>query len=191
MDAKKRLTTLEYSPEYRTLLEEFCNQCALHGYKNNDSLESMRLDWCISVGGQFFLTLLDTKVISVSGCHPLMDYYRVLFRGATLPEYQNIFGVPSKTHMGSIPFFSHMPLQIAWAKSKGYATQVVTTNISNPDGIMSMSHSHRVFQLLEKQQIVSCLHENISIFNTDQSVWQINYDQYFAAREGYKVRNGL
>lgn len=191
MDAKKRLITVEYSADYKNLLEEFCSRCALVGYKNNSSLEAMRLDWCISIGGQFFLTLLDNEIISVSGCHPLLDCYRVLFRGATLPEYQNIFGVPSKTHMGSIPFFSHLPLQMAWAKSKRYVSQVVTTNWSNPDGIESMSHSHRVFQLLERQGIVSCLHEKINLFNTEQSVWLINEHKYQEAREGYRTRNGL
>jgi hypothetical protein len=191
MDAAKRLTTVEFDSSYRTLLEEFCDSCSSHGYTNNSSLEAMRLDWCIATGGQFFLTLLDEKIISVSGCHPLLDYYRVLFRGATLPEYQNIYGVPSKTHMGSIPFFSHLPLQLSWSSKTKYRTSVVTTNWNNPDGITSMSHSHRVFQLLARQGIVSCLHEKINIFNTDQSVWGINQEAYFSAREGFKVRNGL
>lgn len=191
MDAAKRLTTVEYTHQYKSALEEFCAQCSAHGYKNNASIDAMRLDWCLESGGQFFLTFVDKQVVSVSGCHPLLDNYRTLFRGATLPEYQNIFGVPSKTHMGSIPFFSHMPLQMAWAESKGYDNHVVTTNWSNPDGITSMSHSHRVFQLLEKQGIVSCLHEKINLFNTDQSVWLINKEKYLNARAGFKERNGL
>lgn len=191
MDAKERLITVPYAPEHKPALEEFCIQCSKHGYKNNESLGAIRLDWCLSIGGQFFLTFLDDKIISISGCHPLLDNYRVLFRGATLPEYQNIFGVPSKAHMGSIPFFSHMPLQMAWAESQQYTKHVVTTNWSNPDGITSMSHSHRVFQLLEKQGIVSCLYEKINIFNTDQSVWLMNKENYFNARNGFKDRNGL
>jgi hypothetical protein len=68
---------------------------------------------------------------------------------------------------------------------------VVTTNWDNPDGIESMSGSHRVFKLLEKQGLVSCVKEKIVLFNTDQSVWKININAYLAAREGYRIRNGL
>ena len=86
MDIKKRLTTLVYQPEHRAALNEFCRCAGEQGYKNNESLEAMRLDWCISTGGQFFLSYLGDKIVSVSGCHPLYDvgnYFRALFRGGT------------------------------------------------------------------------------------------------------------
>lgn len=190
MATKERLTTVFYGKEYRKDLEIFCERARDQGYKNNESLEAMRLDWCISNGGQFFLSYLGDKIISVSGCHPLYNvgnYFRALFRGATLHEYQNYYGVPSKAHMGSIPFYDHLPLQIAWAKKD----VVVTTNWDNPDGIVSMSGSHRVFKLLERQGLVSCIKEKVNLFNTDQSVWKINIDAYLTAREGYRIRNGL
>ncbi len=190
MDSKERLKTVAYLPQYREHLIEFCNEAGQQGYKNNHSLEAMRLDWCINKGGQFFLSYLGDKIISVSGCHPLPeagDYFRVLFRGATLNQYQNYYGIPSKTHMGSIPFYDHLPLQLAWANRDA----VVTTNWNNPDGIESMGHSHRVFKLLERQGLVTCLKEKINLFNTDQSIWKINTDAYYKARNGYKERNGL
>lgn len=193
MDSKERLITREYTCEQLPALEQFCSKCEIAGYKNNSSIEAMRLDWCLKEGGQFFLTYLDNIIISVSGCHPLPqagpDCYRILFRGATLPEYQNFFKIVSKTHMSSIPFFSHIPLQVEWAK--GFTKHVVTTNWSNPDGIVSMGHSHRVFQLLNRQGLVSCLIEKINLFYTDQSVWQINLEKYFKARTEFKDRNGL
>jgi hypothetical protein len=190
MDTKERLTTLAYQPEHRSALIEFCEHAGEQGYKNNRSLEAMRLDWCINTGGQFFVSFLGEKIVSVSGCHPLPevgDCFRVLFRGATLNQYQNYYGIPSKTHMGSIPFYDHLPLQISWANKD----VVVTTNWNNPDGIVSMGHSHRVFKLLEKQGLVSCLTEKINLFNTDQAVWKINQAAYFKARTGYQERNGL
>lgn len=190
MATKERVITVSYSSEHQNSLKEFCRKAEQQGFKNNQSLEAMRLDWCLDNGGQFFLTYIDDQLASVSGCHPLPevgDYYRVLFRGVTLVEYQNYYKVPSKTHMGSIPFYDHLPLEIAWAKKE----VVVTTNWNNPDGIASMSHSHRVFKLLEKQGLVDCVCEKINLFNTDQSVWKINQEQYFKARQGYKERNGL
>jgi hypothetical protein len=189
MDSKERLKTIAYSHQHREHLIEFCNEAGEQGYKNNQSLEAMRLDWCISTGGQFFLSYLGDKIISVSGCHPLPEvgnYFRALFRGATLNQYQNYYGVPSKTHMGSIPFYDHLPLQLDWANND----IVVTTNWNNLD-IKSMGHSHRVFKLLARQGLVTCLEEKINLFNTDQSVWKINIDAYLTAREGYRIRNGL
>ena len=195
MVSQERLTTVGYTPEHLPALKEFCLKCLFQGYSNNSSIDTMRLEWCLDEGGQFFLTYLDDILISVSGCHPLPqagpDCYRVLFRGATLPEYQNLFKIVSKTHMSSIPFFSHLPLQVEWAKSKGYTTPVVTTNWNNPDGIESMSHSHRVFQLLARQGLVNCLVEKLELFHTAQSVWAVNLDRYSQARTQFKDRNGL
>lgn len=194
MEANKRLTTVGFTFDHIKAVEEFCQECKLEGYKNNDSLKSMKLDWCLKLGGQFTLTYFDDKLISLSGCHPLPEagenVYRILFRGATLPGYQNWQGTLSKTHMNSIPFYYHIPRQINWARMAGYSDTVVTTNHNNKDGIQSMNKSHRVFRLLEKQGIVTCLYENLWLFNNQQSVWSLNVDNYSIARNNFKERNG-
>jgi hypothetical protein len=193
--SEERLITRQYDPSQRDSLEEFCLKCNKLGYYNNMSLEAIKLDWCIKKGGQFFLTYYDNMLVGLSGCHPLPqvgeNIFRLLFRGIELPEYRNIFNVISKTHMTSVPFYYHVPLEIEWAKAKGATKFVVTTNWNNPDGITSMSKSHRVFQLLEKQGIVSCLADNVILFETEQSVWELNLNSYFSAREGFRIRNGL
>lgn len=185
------LTTVGFTFDQIKSVEKFCYECSLVGYKNNDSVKSMRLDWCLNLGGQFFLTYKNDKLISLSGCHPLPEagknVYRILFRGATLPEYQNLQGTLSKTHMNSIPFYHHTPRQINWARVIGYDDYAITTNHSNKDGITSMSKSHRVFKLLEKQGLVSCLHENLRLFNNDQSVWSLRVDNYLAARNRFNA----
>lgn len=194
MASSQGLTTVKFTFDQLQALEEFCNECKLAGYKNNDSVKSLKLEWCLTLGGQFFLTYLNNKIISLSGCHPLPEagtgVYRILFRGATLPEYQNLHGSLSKTHMNSIPFYYHAPEQIAWATKEGYTNCVITTNQANKDGIQSMNKSHRVFKLLEKQRIVSCLHEKLWLFNNDQSVWSLNTDNYFTTRNNFKERHG-
>lgn len=185
----QRLTTVGFTFDHIKAVEKFCKECSLVGYKNNDSIKAMRLDWCLDLGGQFFLTYCNDRLISLSGCHPLPEagpsVYRILFRGATLPEYQNLSGALSKTHMNSIPFYHHAPRQINWAKVVEYSNYAVTTNHSNKDGIASMSKSHRVFKLLERQGIVKCLHENLRLFNNDQSVWTLNVDNYMTARDKF------
>ena len=194
MESNQGLTTVEFTSDQISAVEEFCRACELVGYKNNDSVKSMRLDWCLNLGGQFFLTYLNDKIISLSGCHPLPEagehVYRILFRGATLPEYQNLHRTLSKTHMNSIPFYYHVPCQILWASSAGYTDYAITTNHNNKDDIQSMNKSHRVFKLLEKQHMVTCLHENLWLFNNAQSVWSVNVDNYNTARNNFKERNG-
>ena len=192
MDAAERLTTVVFNDQYTGQVEDFCLSCKEHGYKNNESLKAMKLEWCLVQGGQFFLTYYDDKIISLSGCHPLpqagKDVYRILFRGITLPEYKNLQGALNKAHMNSIPFYNHIPEQVKWIKGLTDDPKlVITTNHANE--ITSMEKSHRVFKLLEKQQIVSCMHERLSLFNTDQSVWLLNQDIYNQQRLNYTNRN--
>lgn len=192
MVAAERLTTVIFSDQYTDQVEKFCLSCREHGYKNNESIKAMKLDWCLDQGGQFFLTYFDDKIISLSGCHPLpqagKDVYRILFRGITLPEYKNLQGALNKAHMNSIPFYNHIPEQVKWIKGLTDEPKlVITTNHANE--ITSMEKSHRVFKLLEKQQIVSCMHEHLSLFNTDQSVWLLNQDIYNQQRLNYTNRN--
>lgn len=193
MESTQRLTTLEFTADQITALEEFCYASKLAGYKNNDSIKSIRLDWCLGLGGQFFLTYFNDKIISISGCHPLPEagekVYRIMFRGATLPHYQNLHEIVSKTHMNSIPFYHHVPAQVEWAKLAGYTEFVVTTNHNNKDGIQSMNKSHKIFKLLEKQNLVKCLHENLMLFNTEQSVWSLQLDNYFTCRHNFTQRH--
>jgi hypothetical protein len=195
MVSEERLKTVQYSSEHLESLKVFCEKCRLEGNLNNSSLKAMRLEWALETGGQFFLTYLDDELISVSGCHPLPaagpGVFRVLFRGIELELYRNVFDVVSKSHMSSIPFYYHLPLQREWAKQQGAEKLVITTNKQNPDGIVSMDQSHRVFQLLEKQGMVTCLTESIMLFDTEQSIWSINLDYYDTAREGFRERNGL
>jgi hypothetical protein len=82
-------------------------------------------------------------------------------------------------------------LQLEWARSKGYKDICITTNWNNPDGITSMNHSHKVLQLLERQGIVESLIDKIHLFHTDQTVWRVNIENYFIARNKFKERNAL
>jgi hypothetical protein len=189
MDTTKRLTTIEYTDQVDDL-DVFCQKCGELGYKNNDSVKAMKLDWCRRIGGQYFLTYDNKEIIAVSGCHPLPEVgattWRLLFRGANLKN--NIFGVMSKSHMTSTGFFYHMLPQVAWAQEHGGDQFVITTNWVNPE-IKSMEKSHRTFKLLERQGLVSCLVEKMELFNTIQTVWQLNLSKYSQLRQEFIERN--
>jgi len=193
MDAEKRLTTVIFNDQYLGQVEKFCLIAKEHGYENNESLKAMKLEWCLEQGGQFFLTYFNDKIISLSGCHPLPqageDVHRIMFRALTLPEYKNLQGTLHKGLMNAIPFYNHIPEQINWIKglTDNYTKLVITTNHANE--ITSMEKSHRVLKLLEKQKIVSCMHENLFLFNTNQSVWLLNQDIYNQERLNYTNRN--
>jgi hypothetical protein len=189
------ISTVTYKKSLQGDVVKFCKEAAKSNLINNSSLEAMKLDWCLANGGAFHLTYYKTKLISVSGCHPLPQFgegvMRVLFRGATLPKYHNLFGIVSRTHMNSFPFYSQLPLQLKFASKKGYTIPVVTTNYSNPGNMKSMTKSHRTFFSLEKTGIVTNVMENITLFNTEQAVWRVNVDHYFLARKEFNKRHGL
>ena len=193
MEFSKEIITESFTYDHIPALEQFCKQCKSEGYTNNSSIAAMKLDWCLSINGQFFITFFQDSIISLSGCHPLPEagtgIYRTLFRGVTLPRYRNMLGSMSKSHMNSIPFLYHLPRQIAWAEAMGYKKFVVTTNHNN--SISSMEKSHRVFKLLERQQLVSCMYDNLLLFNVNQSVWDLNLDQYYKVREEFLKRNNV
>jgi hypothetical protein len=191
MESKKRLITVPFSYSKISELERFCEECKNLGYKNNQDLEAMRLSWTMGNGGKFFMTYLENDIVSISGCHPIPEVgkkiYRLLFRGASLPAGQNWSGLISKSHMNSIPFFFHIPEQIKWAQELNYSRFVITTNWENAD-IRSMDASHRVLTILSRQGIVNCLVPEIELFDKKQTVWELNLEKYFNARNRFSKK---
>jgi len=90
--------------------------------------------------------------------------------------------------MTSTGFFYHVLPQVAWAQAHGGKKFVITTNWVNSE-IKSMEKSHRTFKLLERQGLVSCLIDRIELFNTTQTVWQLNLDKYNQLRQEFIERN--
>jgi len=172
----------------------FTMKCKQHGYYNNASIDRLKVKWCVDNGGTFFATYLDDTLVSISGCHALPEVddktYRILYRGATLPEAQNFQGVMNKYHMNSIPFFYHVPKHIEWARERGAEKFIITTNWDNQD-IPTMEKSHRAFKVLEKRGIVTCLSERVELFHTEQTLWELNLEKYFELREEYRLRNNI
>lgn len=174
-------------------LEIFCNECDLAGYNNNNSLEAIK--W----GQQYDLQSIpeywgifdNNKLITLSGCHVWDDDFtkqkamRLLFRSATLPGYENIVPVLSKTHMNSTPFSVLMPLQIKYGMSIGIETYFITTSHGKHDASGKMNRTHRALELLAKQSIVDYygIHR---VYYTSQTVWKLNLEKYFVALKTFE-----
>lgn len=158
-------------------LLQFISQCESLNYKNNDSLVSMKFYWCLAEGGMWHATTDDTgKIFSVSGIHPFKDGYRALFRGAQL-EPRPVKGL-NRNMMQSWGMYDQMPLQISYANGKPI---YITTNV-NHDASGRMNRIHNSCKTMAKSGMLDYIGDE-ELFNTQQSIWQVNVDTYSIIRK--------
>lgn len=167
--------------EVTTKVNRFISQCNLLGYKNNNSLEAMKWEWCIAQGGMWYGTedCSTDAIVSITGIHPFKDGYRALFRGAQLIP-RPVRGL-NKYQMQSWGIYEHLPLQINFAQGKPL---YITTNISN-DASGKMNRIHKSFSIMEKGNMVDYIGDE-EVFYTQQSIWKLNTDRYFEIRKLYE-----
>jgi len=152
----------------------FANNCYQLGYKNNTSLLSMKYEWCIDIGGAWFATYDENRIISLSGVHPFEDGYRALFRGAQLQTRP--CGL-NRYHMQSYCFADQLPLQIEFA---GDNPIYITTNINN-DASGKMNAVDKIFHRLVDYKIVDFVARKV-VYYTDQNIWKLNVERYKSKR---------
>ena len=166
---------IEINPPISDVMQ-FCEDCASLNYNNNRSLQAMKYNWCIEQGGAWWAAYSEGRIVSMAGAHPFWDGFRFLFRGAQTQYAQTSL---SKKHLTSIPWAMIMPHQIAW--TSGVLTEetpaFITTNISH-DESGKMNRTHRVLQLLQRQNIVDYYGDH-EIYHTMQSVWKLNVGAYY------------
>jgi hypothetical protein len=155
-------------------IEAFCKECDILGYKNNHTLKAMKHEWCLAEGGNWWAAYRDNNMVSIAGCHPFWDGYRVMFRGAQTE--QSGHGL-SKKHLTSIPWKTLMPKQIEWCHQTNKVPLYITTNTSH-DESGKMNRTHRILKLLADQGIVDYVCDD-EIFYTHQSVWELNTGKYY------------
>lgn len=158
-------------------LLEFLSECDKLGFNNNNSLESMKFQWCLDEGGMWYATYCDDKIISISGIHPWTDGYRALFRGAQL--YPRDIGL-NRYHMQSFCFHSQLPLQIEYALQNNSGIIYVTTNVDN-DNSGKMTRINRTFHHLEKFGLVTGF-GTVQVYDVDQSIWMLDIAKYNEVR---------
>ena len=168
----------------KSLLEKFCEEAEKAGYKNNATIRKMKFGlkdvYDLGVPTHYWAILFNNKIISVSGCHLWSENInRVLFRSATLPEYDKIVKSLNRNHMNSLPFSILLPYQIRFGLKNNCDEFRITTN-TGQDTLPKMQRTHKALQLLEKQGLVSFIKEQM-FFNKLQYVWSLNLKNYYKA----------
>lgn len=163
----QRLTTVTYE------LKAFIEECKERGFKNNDSLDSMKWQRTLDQGGAWFATYDGSHIVGLSGVHPFRDGYRALFRGCQL---YSIPGGLTKNHMNCWMFKYHLPYVIYSTDKPIY----ITTNTVN-DASGSMVRLDRLYKILERRGIVD--HVSKEMLNgVEQNIWKLNVDTYLEVR---------
>ena len=169
-------------------LLKFLDECERKGYYNNNTLESLKFDWCLDIGGAWFATVKNNKIISLSGIHPWANGWRALFRGVQL-EARPI-GL-NRHHMQSYPFYSHLPQQIKFAFNNNIDIHndfvYITTN-TETDSSGKMTRINKTFYHLEKLGLVKNLGEH-DVYNVKQNTWILNIENYNNIRGSYDIKN--
>tara|TARA_B110000503_G_scaffold99799_1_gene149298 strand:+ start:32056 stop:32574 length:519 start_codon:yes stop_codon:yes gene_type:complete len=155
-------------------LVAFIEQCNMLGYKNNNTLEKMKFQWCLDNGGSWFATYDNNRIVGISGLHKFMDGYRALFRGCQL---HSIPGGLSKNHMNCWMFYYHLPLVINLVKDSPI---YITTNTDN-DASGKMLKLNKLYSLLEKKGLVD-LKNKEQVFGVEQNIWKLNTETYYNLR---------
>lgn len=154
-------------------LNDFILKCAELDYKNNNSYEAMRFDWCLD-NGAWFATFKDNEIISISGAHEFRDGYRAMFRGVDLEVR---FTGLDKYHMSCWCWYDHLPLVIELADGK----PIYTSTNTHTDHSGAMSKMDRVMKLMSKAGLVEHV-EHTEVYGVLQNVWKVNVDRYLEVR---------
>jgi hypothetical protein len=160
-------------------LEIFCEKAKELGYTNNSSLKAMKYEWC-KEQGEYFCAIKGNDIVAVAGCHPLPEVgpnaWRVMFRGAQLPGYNKSFGL-NKYHMSAITWREILPAQIQFCDTEEL---YITTNVDY-DASGKMNKIHRLFRSLHKLGMVDYQGREF-LYQTEQSVWKLNINEYTKRR---------
>lgn len=163
-----------------TQLKEFCDKCTDLGYDNNNSINTMKYQWCLDFGGTWhYVSDGYGNIVSLAGCHPLPEVndkaWRVMFRGVQLPGNYG-FGL-SKYHMNALTWRLILPLQLEYCNTDEI---YITTNIKH-DASGKMNKTHRLFKNLDKLGMVKH-YKDMELYNTEQSVWKLDIEKYKEVR---------
>lgn len=161
-------------------IEQFCIECEKLGYENNKSLSAMKFN-----EATFFGAFDNNKLFSLAGVHKLPEVnehaYRCLFRGAQLPGYTPRWSMD--IFKSGIQFSQFIYMQIKYIQQfDNLAEFYITTNINNPKAGASSRLHNIMMPRLEKKGYWDLVNPNITLFNTEQSLWKINVTKYMEAR---------
>jgi hypothetical protein len=154
----------------------FSKKCADQGLINNASPAAMKIGRWGKDNEAWWCTWIDGEIVSISGCCTFdeyrPDYWRLMFRTATLKEYRGKAPGSIRTIKTDFNWGYILPYQYEFAKSK--AKKLVFTTNSTSDGERNSYRTDRAIRkVLEPQGIVKLVEQDVEIFYTKQNVWEL------------------
>ena len=157
------------------LLVEFFIACQERGFYNNINPDIMRFDWCLKEGGGWWVSEVNDEIVAISGAHPFQDGWRIMFRSAQIKPRTGLN--LNRLHKQSRPWVDHVPLQMKYM-DKDYPIYFTTNKNKEDDASGKMMKVDRAMELLSKRGIIEYINTSM-IYNTLQTVWKLNKEQYF------------
>lgn len=181
------LQVIKLEEHHTSLLERFCNECGEIGYNNNASIEAMKFGGTYDLGERatFFAVTVDGEIAAVSGSHSFgSKALRLGFRGCALPRFSGIIKGLSKTHMTNLTWGPLVPEEIIDGLERGYEEFFITTSHTSHDPSGRMHRTHKVMQLLAKQDIVEYVGIE-TFYHIPQTKWKFNLPRFFQSVKAF------
>lgn len=156
-------------------LQIFLDRCNDLNYENNKSFNSIKLDKMKMPYGQFFIGLINDKIITLAGVHHMdNNRYRCMFRGATLPGYTT--GLTGLRASYQVIYLLNMQIDLIMEYNKD-AEFYVTTNLDQDKGKSSRMNKFWLPRA-RKAGIFELIDENFEYNYTKQCLWRLNVEKY-------------
>lgn len=175
MEQRGKITFKQLEESDYPKLEIFLDTCRTLGYENNSSFESIKLDKMKLPYGQFFIGIIDDKIVTFAGVHHMdNNRYRCMFRGASLPGYTT--GLTGLRASYQVMYLLNMQIDLILEHNK-QAEFYVTSNIEQLKGKSSRMNSVWLPRA-SKIGIFTLVDENFEYNYTKQRLWRLNVDKY-------------
>lgn len=175
METLGKITFKQLEPSDHNMLQEFLDTCRVLGYENNTSFKSIKLDTMTMPYGQFFIGVLDNKIVTFAGVHIMEDHrYRCMFRGAALPGYTT--GLTGLRSSLQVIYLLNMQIDLILSIDP-LAEFFVTTNVEQNVGKSSKMNT----LWLPRMHLLGIMTlENDSFYYNHvlQRLWRINVSKY-------------
>jgi hypothetical protein len=160
---------------------EFCNKCSALGIENNSSLEKMKWQQ-----GKWFAAVDNNEIYSLAGYHKLeldSNSYRVLFRGAQLPNY-NPVGMSKNYFKSSVhwSYLLHEQVQEITQHNPNAKLYISTNTHKNTHAPSSYRLTRSIAPLMVKRGLLTLEHEGIELYYTTQNLYRLNVENYLTTR---------
>ena len=156
-------------------------ECKQKEFNNNTSLEVMKFQWVLDQGGMWFGSMVNGKVIAVSGTHPdFLDGWRIFYRSAQLASRKDIKRSPTLAHNHFI--YDHIFYEIEHAEyTNGGETPVYCTSGSRSSATGRYRRASKQLWKdwagLEELDLISHWGRG-EVFGETQDVWEVHGDAF-------------